>query len=99
MPNFENKIPLTIHWRHPHIQSSAAILAFANQVELNPLVVEDAQQRLCAVGEELELDPDQLHRAMSEHEPFLGFQEEDTVLMEGAFSELLRPINPKLPLE
>lgn len=85
------EIELPEVWDDVRIQSSAGLLGLVATTEVNQLLVEKARNYLETVADEHGLDPDQIHRAIAEHEPFLMFQESDDKLLKGAFPKILLP--------
>ncbi len=87
MFGFNREVPLPEQWQDERIQSVAALLSLAANVLVEGGSAQQSEERLQQVAAQYSLDPDQIYRAMYEHEDFLAFQEKDHALAKVAFKE------------
>jgi len=85
MFRLNREVALPSQWQDERIRSAAALLSLDAGVEIHEELADTAEEYLAEMAARHGLDPDQIHRALREHEPFLGFQEKDEALAEVAF--------------
>lgn len=79
---FGKKPEVRLHpsWQDERVRSTAALLDYPFGAD-ELIDIEKASEYLASYAVQYGLSPEEIHRALAEHEPILGFQEQDTVLL------------------